>query len=314
MLGPRGVVLTPWRRKLHRIHVEPTIGNPRLRAAGRPRQLRALYRGVSPALARNIHGALRGAFRWAVADELIERDPTDLVKPPAYRKPEARYLDLEDVRRLRGLVTGERLEGAVILGLAGLRGAEACLVRWGDVADNVLHVRGSSWGGTTKTGHTRSLTLPAGEVAALRASKTREAGRLLKVGVRIDERTTILTDGLGDPMGSKYLGARSRRSLGKMAYRSRTTPFGHRRVADAGERDRRPNGGRATRPRERRHDPSDVLTSDRAGRPGRRGAPSKRYSHAPPVSSRLAGPASPLVRRVSRIGTTSSDLDGRHIG
>jgi hypothetical protein len=37
---------------------------------------------------------------------LIERDPTDLVKPPPYRKPGARYLDLEDVRRPRDLVAG----------------------------------------------------------------------------------------------------------------------------------------------------------------------------------------------------------------
>jgi hypothetical protein len=46
------------------------------------------------------------AFRWAVTEELIERDPTDLVKPPPYREPEARYLDLEDVRRPRDLVAG----------------------------------------------------------------------------------------------------------------------------------------------------------------------------------------------------------------
>jgi len=95
----------------------------------------------------------------------------------------------------------------VILGLAGLRAAEACFVRWGDLAEKVLHVRGSSWNGKTKTGRTRSLTMPAGEVAALRAFRAREAERLLAVGVRVDERTTILTDGFGDPMGSKHLGA-----------------------------------------------------------------------------------------------------------
>jgi integrase len=215
---------------------------------------------------------LRGAFRWAVAEEMIERDPTDLVRPPAYHKPDARYLDLEDVRRLRGLVTGERLEAAVILGLAGLRAAEACFVRGGDVAENVLHIRGSSWGGTTKTRRTRSLTLPAGEVA-VRAFKTREAERLLKVGVRIDERTTILTDGFGDPMGSKYLGARSRLRSGTWPTDHVPLPSAHRRVADARKRDRCPNGSLPTRPRERHDDPSDLLASDRAGRPGRRGAP-----------------------------------------
>jgi integrase len=195
------------RESLWRIHVGPAIGERHVSELLADRShLRRLYAGVSPALARNIHGAMRSAFRWGVAEETTDRDPTDLVKPPPYRKPEARYLDLRDVLRLRELVAGRPLEGAVILGLAGLRAAEACYVRWGDLADNVLHVRGSSWG-TTKSGRMRSLTLPAGEVAALLEFKIREGERLLKVGVRITERTTILTDGVGDPMGSKRLGA-----------------------------------------------------------------------------------------------------------
>jgi integrase len=188
------------RVSLYRIHIGPAMAQRRVSELLSDREhLRTLYRGVSPAQARNIHGALRGAFRWAVGEEMIERDPTDLVKPSAYRKPEARYLDLDDVRRLRELVASHALEGAVILGLAGLRAAEACYVRWGDLADNVLHVRGSTWG-ATKTGRTRSLTLPAGEVMALRAFRAREAERLLRVGVRIDDRTMILTSGFGEPL------------------------------------------------------------------------------------------------------------------
>lgn len=196
------------RESLRRIHIDAAIGDLSVSELVADRErLRALYWSTSRSQARNIHSMLRSAFRWAIGEEIIDRDPTDLVKPPAYRKPEARYLDLEDVRRLRGLVAGHLLEGAVILGLSGLRAAEATYVRWTDLADNILHVRGSSWGGSTKTGRTRSLTLPAGEIAALRAFRAREAERLLAVGVRIEERTTILTDGLGDPMRSKYLGA-----------------------------------------------------------------------------------------------------------
>jgi hypothetical protein len=61
-------------------------------------------------------------------------------------------------------------------------------VAWGDLAGGILHVRGSSWG-KTKTGKTRSLTLPAGDNAALRSVKVREAERLLAVGIRQDEGT-----------------------------------------------------------------------------------------------------------------------------
>jgi integrase len=186
---------------------------PRLRSPVRPRPPSlAVPRRL--AFARpNVQGRLRGSFRWAVAEEPIDRDPTDLVKSTALSQAEARYLDLEGVRRLQEPVAGERLEAAVILGWAGLRAAESCYVRWGDLADNVLHVRGSSWG-STKTGRTRSLTLPAGEVATLRAFKTWEAERLLRVGARIDDRTTILTDGFGDPVNSKYLGAAFAREHG----------------------------------------------------------------------------------------------------
>jgi integrase len=196
------------RESVFRIHVEPAIGECTVGELLEDREhLRALYRGVSPAVARNVREALRGAFRWARLEGLIDADPTDLVKPPRYSKPEARYLDLEDVRRLRDLVAGGPFEGAVVLGLLGCRAAEAAFVRWGDVAGNVLHIRGSSWGGRTKTGKTRSLTLPAGDVAGLRAFKLREAERLLAVGIRQDDRTHILTDPLGDPMPPNHLGA-----------------------------------------------------------------------------------------------------------
>jgi integrase len=70
--------------------------------------------------------------------------------------------------------------------------------------DQVLHVKGSSWG-ATKSGRTRSLTLPTGELAALRGFRTREAERLLQVGVRITERTTILIGSIGDPLKPAYM-------------------------------------------------------------------------------------------------------------
>jgi integrase len=61
--------------------------------------------------------------------------------------------------------------------------------------------------GSHQDRRTRSLTLPAGEVAALRAFRAREAERLLRVGVRIDDRTTILTDGFGEPLKPAYMSA-----------------------------------------------------------------------------------------------------------
>jgi site-specific recombinase XerC len=73
------------------------------------------------------------------------------------------------------------------------------------LADRRLHVRRSYWG-KTKTGRTRSLTVPASDLAALRAFRSRERERLFAVGVHLDEETTILTNGLGEPVTPKYLG------------------------------------------------------------------------------------------------------------
>jgi hypothetical protein len=189
------------RDSLYRIYIGPAMGERRVSELLSDREhLRALYRGVSPAQARNIHGVLRGAFRWAVGEEMIERDPTDLAKPPPYRKPEARYLDLDDVRRLRQLVAGHGLEGAVTLepGRPAPRRGDLCAMgrpgRQRPARPRLL------MGRQNQDGAEAVAPLSAGEVAALRAFRAREAERLLRVGLRIDDRTTILTDGFGEPL------------------------------------------------------------------------------------------------------------------
>lgn len=93
----------------------------------------------------------------------------------------------------------------MILGLAGLRAAEAVAVRRGDLVDGVLHIRRSAWG-RTKTGRTRSLTLPPGEVQALRRFLARESERLFALGIRADDATTILTSSTGEAIQPARLG------------------------------------------------------------------------------------------------------------
>jgi hypothetical protein len=57
------------RDSLYRIHIGPAMGERRVSELLSDREhLRALYRGISPAQARNLKGVLRGAFRWAVGE------------------------------------------------------------------------------------------------------------------------------------------------------------------------------------------------------------------------------------------------------
>jgi integrase len=104
------------------------------------------------------------------------------------------------VKQLLREVRGDDLEPAVVLGLlAGLRAGEVCGIRWGDVnlAAAELTVRRSYWG-ETKSGEPRNITLTKTSVARLREHKRHQAERLLAVGVRQDDATPVVADGVGE--------------------------------------------------------------------------------------------------------------------
>jgi len=76
-----------------RNHVDPdrpkatSIGHLRLRAL-QPTAVAHLYRSLSPSVARNVHALLHVAFSRAVKWGDLEKNPCDLVDPPAYAAPE----------------------------------------------------------------------------------------------------------------------------------------------------------------------------------------------------------------------------------
>jgi integrase len=200
-IRPRTLTLRTYRYTIN-MHIAPVIGGLRLVDLDR-RRIRAFYQNLDPSTAARVHRVLSSALSWAVKERgLLAANPCASVRRPRPPEKEARWMEEQDARRMLEAARGSILEGAVILGLAaGLRVAEACAVRWGDLnlATGVLTV-GRSWWGETKSGKTRQLTLPASQVEALRRVKLEEAERLLALGIRQDDTTPIVTNALGQQM------------------------------------------------------------------------------------------------------------------
>jgi integrase len=191
-----------------RRYVEPGIGHVRLRDLDRRTLARFYDAQPSTSIAAACHRTLSAALGYAVRElGLIAVNPCRSVSPPRTERAETRHLDVEGARRLLEAVQGHRLEAAVILGLAGgMRLAEVCALTWGDVefTSGKIAVTKSSWG-TTKNGKTRTFTLPEPQLARLRRVKREQAERLLLLGVRQTEHTTLTAKANGTPMAHQTL-------------------------------------------------------------------------------------------------------------
>jgi integrase len=95
----------------------------------------------------------------------------------------------------------------VILGLVGgMRLAEVCALTWADVdfTTGTVSVTKSSWG-ATKNGRARTFTLSEPQLARLRRIKVDQAERLLLLGVRQADRTTVMAKSDGTPIAHQTL-------------------------------------------------------------------------------------------------------------
>jgi integrase len=195
-------------RGVVRRYIEPALGRVRLRDLDR-RTLARFYDGQpTNGIAAACHRTLSAALGYATKElGLIAVNPCRSVSPPRTDHGEARHLDVEDARRLLDVVRGDRLEAAVILGLVGgMRIAEVVAIRWGDIdlTTGKVSVVRSAWG-TTKNGKARTFTLPEPQVARLRRIKREQAERLLLLGVRQGDGTTVTAKADGTPTAHQTL-------------------------------------------------------------------------------------------------------------
>lgn len=126
-------------RNIINTHLKPELGNKKLQSI-KPMDIQKYYthlavkKGLSPNSILKHHHLLMTAFKAAVRQEYITRNPIDAVEPPKKKKPSIKYYSASQVRQLFNKVQGNRLETFVTLcTLLGLRREEACGLKWVDI-------------------------------------------------------------------------------------------------------------------------------------------------------------------------------------
>lgn len=155
-------------------HIIPHIGSIQLNALT-PRDIQRLYdklssAGLSSTSIRYVHNNLHKALSHAVKQEVIYRNPADLVDPPLVKRFEGSALPPDDVKRLLTVSMSSELYLPIVLALTlGLRRGEALGLQWNDVdfANKTITVR-----------HSASF---AGGVFSLSTPKTKRSKRTLLV-------------------------------------------------------------------------------------------------------------------------------------
>ena len=127
--------------------------------------------GYSPKTVTNPFRLLKQALKWAVAQDMLTKNPCDFCKPPKRSKTKINALNREERTRMLGLARqapGQPLSMAIELALTtGMRRGEICALRWSDLNDdctiNVSHAFGLKEGGyylkEPKT-HSSARTIP----------------------------------------------------------------------------------------------------------------------------------------------------------
>lgn len=111
--------------------------------------------GYSPKSVAGPFRLLKQALKWAVAQDMLTKNPCDFCKPPKRAKAKINALDREERTRMLGLARqapGQPLAMAIELALTtGMRRGAICALRWSDLGDDgtitVSHAFGLKEGG-----------------------------------------------------------------------------------------------------------------------------------------------------------------------
>ena len=201
-------------------HIVPYIGDIRLNQL-RPADIQQLYskllvHGLSGTSVRYVHNNLRRALTVAVRQELIRRNPADLVEPPVIDHHEAVTLDAEQVRYLLEACKGTEVYLPVMLAVTlGLRRGESLALQWQDIdwKQHTVTIRHSATfsGGDTQLGSTktkssrRTLLLPTGVYHELEAARTQQDMARKQFGKLYNPLQLVCCRSDGSPLSSNVL-------------------------------------------------------------------------------------------------------------
>jgi len=119
-------------------HLIPRIGGIK-HAKFSPVNLQAIYAdmerdGCSARTRQRVHAVLRRALNVAMRQEMIHRNPCQLVDVPKYDKPEMKTLSSEHAVQLMTTSDGDRFHAIIVLALTtGMRQGELFALKWEDI-------------------------------------------------------------------------------------------------------------------------------------------------------------------------------------
>ncbi len=225
--------------RLVRVHVAPTLGRVKLKALT-PAYLRRLYRekldaGLSARTVGYVHTVLRRAFKQAVRDGMIPRNPCEAVEPPRAQRKEMRPLDRDRVRALLDAARGDRLEALYVVAVhCGLRQGELLGLKWEDanLETGTLLVRRTLSAAkdgpvfnTPKTAKSRRrVNLTPTAIEALKRHSERQAEEIVKADALYKDQGLIFPSLVGTPLSRHNL-TRSFKGLLKRAGLPHATRF-----------------------------------------------------------------------------------------
>jgi integrase len=221
-----------------RLYLSPALGKISLRDL-RPADIQAAFstwatsgrhRG-SGGLARSTLGLLRktlhASLQRALELELIGRHPMEPLRRrlPNGKAPEAKVLDHDATAALLVQVTGIYRPAILLAVACGLRRGEIIALKWRNVdldtgsitvTESTVPLRRGTETGKTKSGRTRTITMPALVVAELRQHRLAMVERLLALGVKLSKDHTVVAREDGRPVNPVVLTAWCRRTFGKL--------------------------------------------------------------------------------------------------
>lgn len=211
-----------WRRyeEYTRLHLVPTLGKTSLSRLT-AQQVQTLYalklaEGLSSSTVHHLHAVLHKALDNALRLGLVQRNVSDMVRPPRMRHHEMSTLSSEEARTLLAAAAGNRFEALYVLALStGMRQGELLALKWRDVdlEGGSLQVRATLQ--YTNDGYVfsepktarsrRRVALPRVALDALRRHAARQLDERLRMGPVWEDMDLVFPNTIGKPMDGIHL-------------------------------------------------------------------------------------------------------------
>ena len=162
--------------------------------------------GLSARTVHHMHRVLRGALTQAVKWNLLIKNPCDMLerkdRPKIERKPVA-VMDAADTMQILEAARGTRWFIPMLLGsMCGIRRGEICALRWRnvqietgqvEVSHSIEQTKNGCREKETKGSKCRTVAMPSLLIEELKAWRAQQAQELLRLGIRPDGNTRVVT-------------------------------------------------------------------------------------------------------------------------